>query len=131
MKKFIVAILAVLYLGTSVGATVHLHYCMDKLANWSLWPKKGDNCNKCGMSKSEKKSSGCCKDEQKRVKVENDQKATESYHMLQLNSVAISVAFVELPAIHLPSVTEKSPLSHGPPRSGTIARYICNCVFRI
>src|SRR5258706_11405377 len=127
MKKFIVAILAVLYLGTSVGATVHLHYCMNKLVNWSLWAKKGDNCSKCGMSKTEKQASGCCKDEQKRVKVENDQKAGESYQMLQLNSIVIPATFYELPTVYLPSVTEKSPLSHGPPRSGTIAEYIRNC----
>jgi hypothetical protein len=131
MKKFFVAILAVLYLSSAVGATVHLHYCMNKLVNWSLWAKKGDNCSKCGMSKTEKQATGCCKDEQKHVKVENDQKAAEGYHMLQLNSVTISVVFVELPVIYLPSVIEKRPLSHGPPRSGTIAEYIRNCVFRI
>ncbi|MBK8522228.1 MAG: hypothetical protein IPL54_15650 [Chitinophagaceae bacterium] len=35
-EKFITAILAVLYLGTSSGATIHMHYCMGKLAEWGL-----------------------------------------------------------------------------------------------
>jgi hypothetical protein len=43
MKKILVSILAVFYLASSVGATVHLHYCMDKFINWSLL-KGGDKC---------------------------------------------------------------------------------------
>ncbi|MBK6990321.1 MAG: hypothetical protein IPH34_00115 [Chitinophagaceae bacterium] len=36
MKKFITAILAVLYISTSTGAMVHMHYCMGQLADWGL-----------------------------------------------------------------------------------------------
>jgi hypothetical protein len=43
MKKFITAILAVLYLGTSSGATIHMHYCMGKLAEWGLGHQKFQN----------------------------------------------------------------------------------------
>ena len=67
MKKFVTAILAVLYLGTSTGATVHMHYCMGKLADWGLGHNKSKTCGNCGMEKSEEKDNGCCKDEHKFV----------------------------------------------------------------
>jgi hypothetical protein len=105
---------------------------MGKLVDWGLWPAKGDNCSKCGMSKTEKElAKGCCKDEQKQVQLKTDHKAAESFQMLQLSSVAIFPVHFELAAIHLPSVTEENPLSHAPPRSGSVAVYIRNCVFRI
>ena len=47
MKKFITAILAVLYLGTSSGATIHMHYCMGKLADWGLGHKNSKTCGQC------------------------------------------------------------------------------------
>jgi hypothetical protein len=83
------------------------------------------------MDKSEEKDNGCCKDEQKQVKLENDHKAAVGYQVMQLLSVTISASFFELPLIDLPSVTKDNPLSHVPPRSGTIAIYIRDCVFRI
>ena len=54
MKKFITAILAVLYLGTSSGATIHMHYCMGKLADWGLGHQNSKTCGNCGMEKPDK-----------------------------------------------------------------------------
>jgi hypothetical protein len=131
MKKFLIAILVFLYLSSSVGATVHLHYCMDKLVDWGLWNNKSGKCGNCGMDKSEAKDNGCCKDEQKQVKLENDHKAASGYQVMQLLSVTILDSFFELSLINLPSVTEENPLSHAPPRSCSIAAYIRYRVFRI
>ena len=73
-----------------MGATVHLHYCMDKFINWSLL-KGGDKCNKCGMEKDD----GCCKDENKFVKNNIDQKAAESaIQLIQMAAVATPSAFI-------------------------------------
>ncbi len=131
MKKFIVAILAFLYISTSSGATVHMHYCMGKLVNWSLGHSESDKCDKCGMEKNATKSNGCCKDEHKQMKVEKDQKGVESFQMLQLLPCALPVSFIEVPAHDFSSVTEGNPFSHAPPRSSTVAVYIRNCFFRI
>lgn len=131
MKKFLIAILAFLYLSTSVGATVHSHYCMNKLIDWGLWNNKSGKCGNCGMDKSEEKDNGCCKDEQKQVKLENDQKAATGYQMMQLLSVTIPTGFFELLLIGLPSLTEENPISNAHPRSSGIAVYIRNCVFLI
>ncbi|MEO7766056.1 MAG: hypothetical protein ABIS01_01475, partial [Ferruginibacter sp.] len=59
MKKFIVAILALLYIITSTGAIVHLHYCMNQLADSGLVHHSSKKCPKCGMEKSEKKNNDC------------------------------------------------------------------------
>ena len=132
MKKFIVSILAMLYMGASIGATIHQHYCMDKLVDWDLWQRSDSKkCGNCGMVKSEEKDNGCCKDEHKHFKLQNDHKAAQNYQVSQLISVSLPVSFFDLPTFKLPSVTEKNPLSHAPPRSSNIAVYLRNCVFLI
>ena len=130
MKKFFTAILAVLYLVTSSGATIHIHYCMGKLADWGLSKNNSKTCPECGMEKTEKSDNGCCKDEHKFVKDDSAQKLTESnLQMLQLFSVAIPATFIELPALDIQSITEENPVNHAPPRTHGVAIYIRNCIF--
>lgn len=127
MKKIIVTIFAFLYLAVSSGATVHLHYCMGKLVKWELFHKKDNGkCSKCGMAKSSSKD-GCCKDENKLVKIEKDQRVAEAACSVQLFSVAISVSFVETPVVPVLFVTKACPVSNSPPRSPLVAVYIRNC----
>ena len=139
MKKFIVAILAILYLNTSIGATIHLHYCMDKLVAWDLGNKE-DNivCPYCGMAKTAttdqhcgSDSKGCCKDEQKHVKIEKDQKATEnnfdfSKVLFQPITISYSDNNVNYNATYL-----EYPISNSPPGTRNIPLFVRNCVFRI
>lgn len=130
MKKLIVIILAFLHLSASAGVTMHMHYCMGKLAGWGVDSKVSTQCGKCGMEKSKKNA--CCKDELKFVKNTNDQKAAESvFQLMQLASVTLPASVFEITSINLPSVTEANPISHGPPLKGDLAVYIRNCVFLI
>ena len=133
MKKFIAAILAVLFLASSTGATVHMHYCMGKLADWSLTSENNSSCGKCGMEKSsEKENDGCCKDEQKFVKNTADQKIAEtSFQFKTFLSEAVVQSYPELPALQITSVTEEYPFSHAPPRTQGVAAYILNQTFLI
>ena len=132
MKKFVVAIFAIFYLAISSGFTVHMHYCMGKLADWDLGHNKSKTCSKCGMDKSKEKDNGCCKDEHKFVKNITDQKTAEAgFQLIQLIASAIPVSFVEIPSVNFLTVTEENPISHAPPRSGGVAVYIRNCVFLI
>lgn len=127
MKKILVSILAVFYLASSVGATVHLHYCMDKFINWSLL-RGGEKCNKCGMEKD----GGCCKDENKLVKNNIDQKLTESsIHLKQMAGVATPAAFIYTSEYHFTSIIQENPLRHAPPRNNGIGIHILNSVFRL
>ncbi len=132
MKKFIVSILAVIYLGSSAGATVHMHYCMGKLADWGIGQINSNTCGNCGMEKSIGKGNGCCRDEQKFLKNSTDQKTTESaFSTLQLITTAFPVSFIEIPSAYFPFAAEENPVSHAPPRSNGVAVYVRNCVFRI
>lgn len=132
MKKVVIAIVALFYLAVSSGFTVHMHYCMGKLADWDLGHNKSKTCSKCGMKKSDEKDNGCCKDEHKFIKNITDQKTSETgFHLIKLISVALPVSFVEVPAASFSSETEINLLSHAPPRSAGVAVYIRNCVFLI
>ena len=133
MKKIIVSILSVFYLFTSTGATVHFHYCMGKLDSWNFWENTSNKCGKCGMDKKDSKSRGCCKDEHKHVKLDNDQKITaSSFKLIQLTSSAVDkISFKQLPEINIVSPVKENPVSHAPPRSTNIAVFIRNCVFLI
>ena len=132
MKKVIIAILAIVYMGTATGATIHMHYCMGKLVSMGLLPGKDDQCDKCGMKKSEGKYNGCCKDEHKQIKIDKDQKTTETLvHTMQAIAVEMPAAFVEIPFNNFSSLTEKNPYGNAPPRSASVALYVRNCVFLI
>ena len=134
MKKFIVTIFAFFYLCLSAGATVHLHYCMGKLVKWSLWHEnKNSRCGSCGMPKSHKNTSkGCCKDEQKSIKIVNDQKATANEsQILKVSFNSVASSFIELHVGVISPVIDKGQVSHSPPRSSIAGIYLLNRVFRI
>ena len=130
MKKLFVAILAVLYISASAGATLHIHYCMGVLANWRLHSTESKKCSKCGME--EKKDNGCCKHEQKFFKNDTDQKTTASvFQLLPLISIALPGSFMVMGFNNFPSKNPVNLISHPPPRNKGTAVYIRNCVFLI
>ena len=132
MKKLVIALLAFLYICTSTGTMVHMHYCMGKLADWGLGHDKSKTCGKCGMEKSDEKDNGCCKDEHKFIKNDAVQKTAEAgLQMLQVVAVALPVSFIEIPSKDFPSVTDENPIRHAPPRSSSVAVFIRNCIFLI
>lgn len=131
MKKFLVAILAILYITASSGTVVHLHYCMDKLTDWGLWKDNGktDKCSTCGMSKSKKK--GCCKEENKIIKIEKDQRVTDlSYKLSQPLTAVLISPIISLSSILPSGITENKPVSNSPPAQMQVPLYLLNCVFR-
>ena len=132
MKKFFATILAILYLATTTGATIHMHYCMDKLVELNLWHSEKDQCNNCGMETSQQADNGCCKDEHKQVKLENDHyKSGVAFQAVQSATITLPVDFLQIPLVAFSSVTEENPRSNAPPRSCGLAIYKRNCVFRI
>jgi hypothetical protein len=133
MKKFIVAILAVLYLGTSTGATVNLHYCMGKLSDWSLIHDESKTCGTCGMKKVQHQKKGCCKDEKKFVKIDSDQKFSgKTINTFRLVGFALPLSFEECNHfIIYPDCSYKQSVGHSPPSKNGVDIYIRNCVFLI
>lgn len=131
MKKFLISIFAVFYLGVASGATVHFHYCMGELLSWGLTKSASKACDNCGMEKSGTDSEKCCKDEAKQVKVEKAQKAETNFQFGKLTCVAIVNNPSQLPPAALSAVTAAHPLSHAPPRAGKKPAFLLNCNFRI
>jgi hypothetical protein len=100
---------------------------MDKFINWSLL-KGGDKCNKCGMEKD----GGCCKDENKFVKNNIDQKVAESaIQLIQMATVATPTALIYLPERYFSSLIQEYSINQAPPRNNGIGIYILNSVFRL
>ena len=133
MKRILAFILIVIYFVTTAGATLQLHYCMDELSGWSLaWTDShSDKCGKCGMEKDHSSDNGCCRDENKLLKIQDDQKASQlAFETLKL-SVA-SPAFVN-PDLAFTSngIVELLPRSKAPPRSCPEDICIRYCIFRI
>ena len=137
MKKALATILAIIYLSTSMGATVHLHYCMGKLVAWGLLDHSAKNCTSCGMQnmategcKMAKKD--CCRDEHRQIRTDKDQKLDQS--SLEFAKIIPSVAilsyntwtdpFVASPVLALPVVK-------GPPLHTGIPVFLRNRNFRI
>lgn len=140
MKKILITILALVYLTTSIGATMHMHYCMDKLVSWGLSKSANDkkSCPSCGIAKAKtdkhcvKETEGCCKDEYKHVKLDKDQKIAENFiHLAKSATEVITQVFSEYTFEYISSLTEEYPLTHAPPRTGNVALFVRNCVFRI
>ncbi|TAJ60619.1 MAG: hypothetical protein EPO58_05000 [Chitinophagaceae bacterium] len=128
MKKLLVTILAVVYITVSSGATINMHYCMGKLMTVDLKQEQKGTCGSCGMEKVGHK--GCCKDEQKKLQIEKDQKISESSFQFLSFVSDISVPCYFSYSDHS-SLSISYPVSHAPPGVETIPIFIRNCNFRI
>lgn len=132
MKRLLVLILALVYMGTTTGATMHMHFCMGQLAGWSLWSKdEGTTCGRCGMEKTTQ-SDGCCSDEAQWFKIKDDQKAAVVAY--DFTPVPHAESILHVLAEHHMFFTERAslrPQSHAPPDLYSIAIYKRHRVFRI
>lgn len=73
----------------------------------------------------------CCKDEQKQLKIDKDQKTTTAFELTLSLATALPVSYPVYNFAGIASVTEEFPLSNAPPRSPKLAVYIRNRTFRI
>lgn len=100
--------------------------------NWDLTNTHNtqSKCGSCGMEKSGHK--GCCKDKQKILKIEKDQKKSESFFQtISISSEATPWASIEWPSVHFLSIVKDNSFAHAPPQSGAVSIFLLNCHFRI
>jgi hypothetical protein len=137
MKRVIASILAVLYLSTSMGATVHFHYCMGRLVSWGLADGESKYCASCGMAKKaviDGCSVGmkdCCHDEHKHFQSDRAQKPAQSWVEWNLTpalTVLPHIGWNELVVV-TPSLAH--PVANGPPLAGKANVFLRNCNLRI
>ena len=125
MKPVLTTILAILYLASSTGATINIHYCMGKVVSKSIVQE--DKCGKCGMEKKE----GCCEDKVQVVKTQ-DSHSFHTPHITFTPFVAvIQRSYTDLIPVFdfvIPALTTHN---NSPPGSSGTSLCICNCVFRL
>jgi hypothetical protein len=128
MKKFIVAILAILYMGISSGVAMDIHYCMGKEISIEFYSQKGDGkCDKCGM----KDKKGCCGDEHKFYKLADSHKNVSNDINLSNIVVAILTTY-GLPYYYLPAQLSSAAINnYSPPDYARPSYCVMNSVFRI
>ena len=138
MKKVFAGFLAFLYLSTSLGATIHLHYCMGKLISWGITNHESKRCDNCGMLKSTGQAgnlmatNGCCSDRHEELKNGQDQNLPlgkwewSKYSLLSAgingqcsSEYPASKVCIGLPTTHAPPVPDGKPV------------FLRNCNFRI
>jgi hypothetical protein len=120
-----------MYISTSTGVTLHMHYCMGQLKKMAIQKDDSAKCEFCGMKKSDKSNNGCCKDERKLIKSDEAQNTVKSFSLNLFSFVS------ELPQLHhylievLPSTqTEEYPFSNSPPAK-PVPIYLVNRSFLI
>lgn len=124
----IIILLLLIYGSATMGATIHMHYCMNKYVGGSLWHTEDDNkCGKCGMKE---KKDGCCKDEHKQAKLTTDHQKTATQFIQFPEAPASVTSFMDM-VVHVPSISVNYPVSNGPPKILRGRLYLLNCVFLI
>ncbi len=132
MKKFFIAILAFIYITTSNGAVLNMHYCMSELADWGLGHNESAICGKCGMKEVKGSNKGCCSHEQKLIKNVTDQKTIQpAFQMAPVIAMAVPVSFIEIPSDNCPYMGKEIPQRYGLLLTDGVAVYIRHCVFII
>lgn len=138
MKKVLVAILAIVYLSTSMGATVHLHYCMGRLVAWGLTGQSGKTCRFCGMQQMGVSGDcvvgmkDCCHEEYKQIKNNHDQKiGQDSLKVTKMVPVAAVLPREAWTGFLISAPAVCGHYAKGPPPDDGIPVFLRNCTFRI
>lgn len=132
MKRLLVFILLISYSLATTGTNISMHFCMGEPSElkWSGKTEK-KTCGKCGMEKKEKPN-GCCQDEHKWVKIQDDQKASVVSYIFSYSQLDEPIQAIGFDTqLYLTEAADLLPKSHAPPRSCGLAIYKRNCVFRI
>ena len=103
---------------------------MDRLASTEVFGGENKVCGNCGMHSDE--SNGCCRDEMKVIKLEQDQQTSQAIDF-NLNSIAISQdisgSYILLPYENADH--SRHHHNHSPPLLSKQDTYLQNSVFRI
>jgi hypothetical protein len=128
MKKGIAAILLVLYVAFSSGVVISFHYCMNDFDSAQLGATQFEVCGKCGMHTDD--AGGCCNDEVKIFKIQDDQQATNISFKFSTPGEIIAIIPVWNEVAPVNSTYQLFLNNHSPPLSKQDT-YLQNCVFRI
>lgn len=132
MKKFIAIFFLLVYSVTTVGATIHSHYCMGEYVGSSFYHTQDSKCGKCGMKTVKQK--GCCKDEHKYIQLKREHnqniKALEVPNFFAETLVTTTYFFETETTFQKLTKENKTP-THPPPFISSVRLHVLNCVYLI
>ena len=124
MKKFLITILAFVYLISTVGAMVRLDCCLERLVSYSL----GTQADK----HEEDESKGNCKDDHRQAKLGHEQKRSDSHVRLAKIFPASSNTDLLPYSFRAVAVLKGSYcVKQKAPQPAKIPIFLLNCVHRI
>lgn len=130
MKKFLATILLFVYLVFSCGVVINFHYCMDRLASTSIFGGESKYCGKCGMHADD--SDGCCRDEVKVVKLDQDQQKAQTLDLVFTAPQAMHLVLSDFICQPFQNANPTGHYhNHSPPLLTKQDTYLQNGVFRI
>lgn len=131
MKRFVTALLAMLYLVAGAGFTLRQHYCMgEHIGTVIAHPADAADthrCDRCGMEKKADDDNGCCRDQFKTFKSAADHNTVSGLH---LDGPALAAVLPQLPQVpeapaYLPVQAQRPAApAHGPPAGYGPPRYL-------
>ena len=129
MKKVVASISVLIYFAMTCGVIVNLHYCMGRVQSVDFYGTEKKICDKCGMSLD--KAHGCCKEEVKIIKLQNDQNKSQVSFSIKniVSAVTIPSEFIVASVYNADKSFQYNDQS--PPLLNGQDTYLQNCVFRI
>jgi hypothetical protein len=123
MKKFLITILAIVYLTSTVGAMVRVDCCLEKLVSYSV----GVPADKHGDE-----SKGNCKDDHKQQKLGHEQKRSDSHiRFAKTFPATINTSFPAYPFHAVAVLKGTYSVKQKAPQQAKIPIFLLNCVHRI
>lgn len=102
MKRFLIVIFALLYIGLSSGITLTIHHCMGKLVEVGIW--QDETCNTCGAKHAHK---SCCSTETQFIKISDDQNV-DQLQVIKYVPMAIALLFDLRDLYNLPETEQEA-----------------------
>ena len=126
MKRFLIVIFALLYVGLSSGITLTLHHCMGKLVEVNMW--QAETCNTCGAKYAHK---SCCSTETEFIKISDDQNV-DQLEVMKHVPVALLSSFRNIYSLTETEQGTDFPIyADTPPEWSGTDRLIRHCTFLI
>ncbi|MFM7645447.1 MAG: HYC_CC_PP family protein [Sphingomonadales bacterium] len=129
MLRILLAISLCCLLSLSSGLTLNVHFCMNQVADVTLFSSSDHHCNFCGM---QEESDGCCHQEKQLVKLIQDQYPPHFFNYTIVPATAfIPAEQPPLSTIQVQALGSVAGTAERPPDRASVPLYVSHCDFRI
>ena len=129
IKRIAVLSLLLVYLSTTAGFALSLHFCGTKISNIRI---NQSSQKPCCSKETETKPDNCCKDKQIKIKISDQQQTIQSAKIPVVSNLDLFIIPEGILSSTSNTFISISRLSYrGPPVASDIPLTIQNCIFRI